>query len=83
MNLLISLVIGGIIGWLASIVMKTNAQMGIIANVIVGIIGAALGRFVAGILGISAAGIGAWLISLGGAILLIAMLRAVGVFKRA
>ena len=33
MNLLISLIIGGIVGWLASMVMKTNAQMGIIANV--------------------------------------------------
>jgi uncharacterized membrane protein YeaQ/YmgE (transglycosylase-associated protein family) len=83
MNLLISLVIGGIIGWLASIVMKTNAQMGIIANVLVGIIGAALGRFVAGMLNISATGAGAWIISLGGAILLIAMLRAVGVFGKA
>ena len=44
MNLIISLIIGGIIGWLASIVMKTNAQMGIIANVLVGIVGAALGH---------------------------------------
>src|SRR4029079_12004411 len=39
MNLIVSLIIGGIIGWLASIVMKTNAQMGMIANVIVGCIG--------------------------------------------
>ena len=36
MNLLIALVIRGIVGWLASIVMKSNAQMGLIANVIVG-----------------------------------------------
>jgi hypothetical protein len=39
MGLIISLVIGGIVGWLASIVMKTNAQMGLIANVLVGIVG--------------------------------------------
>ncbi len=39
MNWLVTIVIGGIVGWLASMVMKTNAQMGLIANVIVGIIG--------------------------------------------
>ena len=82
MNLIISLVIGGIIGWLASIVMKTNAQMGIIANVLVGIVGAALGHWLAGQFGISAGGIGGWLVSLGGAIILIAILRAIGIFKK-
>jgi uncharacterized membrane protein YeaQ/YmgE (transglycosylase-associated protein family) len=83
MHLIISLVIGGIIGWLASIVMKANAQMGIIANVLVGIIGAALGHWLAGLIGISGSGIGSWIISLGGAIVLIALLRGVGVFKKA
>ena len=82
MDLIISLVIGGIIGWLASIVMKTNAQMGIIANVLVGIVGGALGHWVAGQLGISAGGIGGWLVSLAGAIILIAILRAIGIFKK-
>src|SRR4029453_13881242 len=52
MNLIVSLIIGGIIGWLASLVMKTNAQMGMIANVIVGIVGSALGFWLAGVLGI-------------------------------
>jgi uncharacterized membrane protein YeaQ/YmgE (transglycosylase-associated protein family) len=82
MNLIISIIIGGIIGWLASIVMKTNAQMGIIANVLVGIVGAALGHWLAGQLGISAGGIGGWLVSLAGAIVLIAILRAIGMFKK-
>jgi uncharacterized membrane protein YeaQ/YmgE (transglycosylase-associated protein family) len=82
MNLIISIVIGGIIGWLASIVMKTNAQMGIIANVLVGIVGAALGHWAAGQLGIVAGGIGGWLVSLAGAIILIAILRAIGIFKK-
>ena len=82
MDLIISLVIGGIIGWLASILMKTNAQMGIIANVLVGVVGSALGHWIAGLLGISAGGIGAWLVALGGAIVLIAILRAIGVFKK-
>jgi uncharacterized membrane protein YeaQ/YmgE (transglycosylase-associated protein family) len=82
MNLIISIIIGGIIGWLASIVMKTNAQMGIIANILVGIVGGALGHWLAGQLGITAGGIGGWLVSLAGAIVLIAILRAIGVFKK-
>ena len=82
MDLIISLVIGGIIGWLASIVMKTNAQMGIIANVLVGIVGAAIGHWLAGQLGVGAGGIVGFLISLGGAIILIAILRAIGIFKK-
>lgn len=43
MNFIIWIVIGGILGWLASIVMKTDAQQGILLNVIVGIVGAFLG----------------------------------------
>jgi len=43
MGWIITLIIGGIVGWLASIVMKTNAQMGLIANVLVGIVGSFLG----------------------------------------
>lgn len=43
MNFIIWIVIGGIIGWLASLVMKTDAQQGLILNVIVGIVGALLG----------------------------------------
>ena len=83
MNLIISLVIGGIIGWLASILMKANAQMGIIANILIGILGGALGHWLAGLLGISATGIGRWIVALCGALLLIALLRAVGIFKKA
>ena len=43
MNFIIWLVIGGIIGWLASLVMRTDAQQGVVLNVVVGIIGALLG----------------------------------------
>ena len=43
MNIIIWLVIGGILGWLASILMKTDGQQGIILNVVVGIIGATIG----------------------------------------
>jgi uncharacterized membrane protein YeaQ/YmgE (transglycosylase-associated protein family) len=43
MNLVIWLVVGGLIGWLASVLMKTNDQQGIFLNVVVGIVGAMLG----------------------------------------
>ena len=48
MNLIIALIIGGIIGWLASIVMRTDAQQGVLLNVVVGIIGSLLGGFLLG-----------------------------------
>lgn len=46
MNLIIWLVIGGIIGWLASILMRTDAQQGIFLNIVVGIVGAFLAGLV-------------------------------------
>lgn len=76
------IVIGGIIGWLASIVMKTNAQMGLLANIIVGIVGAALGGWLASVLGIGGGGlIVSLLIGIAGAALLIFLLRALGILK--
>jgi uncharacterized membrane protein YeaQ/YmgE (transglycosylase-associated protein family) len=82
MDWIISLVVGGIIGWVASLIMKTDVQMGIIANVLVGIVGSALGYWLAGLIGITAGGIGAWLVALAGAVILIAILRALGIFKK-
>ena len=46
MNMLIWLIVGGVLGWLASMVMKTDAQQGIILNIVVGIVGAFLGGLV-------------------------------------
>ena len=43
MNFIIWLVVGGLIGWVASMVMKTDGQQGMILNVVVGIVGAMLG----------------------------------------
>jgi uncharacterized membrane protein YeaQ/YmgE (transglycosylase-associated protein family) len=81
MDLIIWLVIGGVIGWLASILMKTNAQMGLVGNVIVGIVGAALGGWLAGLLGIGGGRVLSYVIAVLGAVILIAILRAMGVFK--
>ena len=83
MNLILWLIIGGILGWLASIIMHTNAQQGIILNIIVGIVGALL----AGLLLTPLFGIGtinqsnfslpALLISLLGAVILLAIVNLV------
>lgn len=43
MNFIIWIIVGGILGWLASLVMRTDAQQGLLLNVIVGIVGALLG----------------------------------------
>ena len=43
MNLIIWLVVGGVIGWVASLIMKTDAQQGMILNIVVGIVGALIG----------------------------------------
>jgi uncharacterized membrane protein YeaQ/YmgE (transglycosylase-associated protein family) len=82
MSWIISLIIGGLVGWLASIVMKTNAQMGMIANVLVGIVGSMLGFWAAGMLGIApSGGILRFVVAVAGAALLIFVLRALGLFK--
>lgn len=84
MSWLVTIIIGGIVGWLASIVMKTDAQMGLLANIIVGIIGSMLGYWLAGVLGLApAGGILGFVVSVLGAALLIFILGKLGVFRRA
>lgn len=54
MNLIIWLVVGGLIGWVASMIMKTDGQQGIFLNVVVGIVGAILaGWFISPLVGVS------------------------------
>lgn len=82
MNWIVTIIVGAIVGWLASIVMKTNAQMGAIANILVGIVGSSLGFWLAGVLGLAAGGpIVGWIIAIAGAAILIFLLKAVGVFS--
>jgi len=79
---IITLIVGAIVGWLASIVMKTNAQMGAIANIVVGIVGSSLGFWLAGALGLSTGGpIVGWVIAVLGAALLILILKMIGIYK--
>lgn len=83
MSLILTLIIGGIVGWLASILMKTNAQMGIVANVVVGIVGSFLGVATANALNTGPhSQLGEWIVAVVGSVLLIAILKALGVFNR-
>ena len=80
MNFLIYLIVGGIAGWLASIMMKRDGSQGIILNVIVGIIGGFLGGFLLPMVGLSFGGTLGYLITaLIGAIILLAI---VNLFRR-
>ena len=83
MDFIIALITGGVVGWLASIVMRTNAQMGLLANIVIGVVGSLLGAWIANAFDMfPRGGLAAWAVSILGAMLLIAILRAVGVFSR-
>jgi len=83
MNLIILLVVGGIIGWLASIIMRTDGQQGIVLNVVVGIVGALVAGFlltplVGGVpITSGSLSLSSILISLVGAIVLLAIVNLV------
>lgn len=85
MNIIIWLIVGGLIGWVASMIMRKNGQMGMVLNVVVGIVGALVaGWFLTPLFGITTINqsnfsLPALLVSLLGAILLLA---AVNLFSR-
>jgi len=88
-NFIIWIIVGGVIGWLASLIMKTNSRQGTIADIVVGIVGAFLGGyFLSPLFNVSTINesnysIPALLVSLGGAIILLAiskLFRNVGGF---
>ena len=78
-GLLVWLVIGGVVGWLASVVMRTDAQQGIFMNIIVGIVGAFIGGwlFSSGDINSGVITPTTFLVSLVGAILLLAVVNLV------
>ena len=81
MSWLAWIVLGGLAGWIASILMKSNGQMGILMNIVVGIIGALLGSWVLGLLGVSdplTFSFTTFLVAVGGAMLLLFL---VGLFR--
>ncbi len=81
MNIIIWLVVGGLVGWVASKVMNTDAQQGIVMNIVVGIVGAVLaGWLLSPMIGVSTINQGNFslaglVVSLGGAVALLAIVR--------
>jgi uncharacterized membrane protein YeaQ/YmgE (transglycosylase-associated protein family) len=78
MSIIIWLIVGGIVGWLASLIMRTDGQQGIILNVIVGIVGALLaGWLISPLVGVGTINqgisIASIVVSLMGAIILLAI----------
>jgi uncharacterized membrane protein YeaQ/YmgE (transglycosylase-associated protein family) len=81
MNIIIWLAVGGLVGWVASMIMRTDARQGVILNIVVGIVGAVLGGWIISPLvggatinqgDLSVVGLA---VSLGGAILLLAIVN--------
>ena len=82
MEILIALIVGGLIGWLASMVMGTAAQMGIIANVVVGLVGSTLGYWLAPKVGIAPISrMGRYAVAILGAVVLIIVLKLLGIYE--
>lgn len=84
MGFLIWLIVGGIVGWLASLIMRTDGQQGILLNVVVGIVGAFLGGLlISPLVGVGTINdgitIGSIVVSLVGAVILLAI---VNLFRR-
>lgn len=78
MGLILWLVVGGVIGWLASMIMRTDAQQGIFLNVVVGIVGAMIATLIfGGSINNSALTLTTFLTSLVGAVVLLAIVNLV------
>ncbi len=77
MNFIIWLIIGGVIGWLASIVMRTDGQQGIILNVVVGIVGSYIGGWIFGPMLGMAGSAGPYVSAFLGAIVLLAVINLI------
>lgn len=79
MTVLLWIVFGAIVGWIASLIMRTNATQGVLMDIIVGILGAVIGGFVMNFFGQpGVTGFNVWstVVSVIGAILLIGIVRA-------
>lgn len=89
MSWIILILVGALCGWLASLIMKTDAQQGAVANILIGIVGAVLAQWLFGsLLGIGSAevaggGFSFWSIIWGvvGSVVLIALLKALKILR--
>lgn len=80
------IILGGLAGWIASKIMKTDAQMGIVMNIIVGIVGGLLGGWILSAFNVNVAGGGlifSMLTAIGGAVILLWLVGLVTGRRRA
>jgi uncharacterized membrane protein YeaQ/YmgE (transglycosylase-associated protein family) len=80
MGLIAWIILGALAGWIASMIMGTDAEQGAFANIVVGIIGALIGGLVMGMFGASGVtgfSLYSLLVAIGGAVLLLAVYRAI------
>jgi uncharacterized membrane protein YeaQ/YmgE (transglycosylase-associated protein family) len=78
MNIILWIVFGGIVGWIASLIMKTDAEMGIGSNIVVGILGALLGGWIMTLFGgptVTGFNIASFIVAVVGAVVLLAIVR--------
>lgn len=88
MGWIITILVGALCGWLASMIMKTDAQQGAVANILIGIVGSVLAQYVFGTLlkiggSVAGSGFSFWSIIWGvvGSVILIAILKALKVLR--
>jgi len=76
-NIILWIIFGALAGWIASMIMGTNAQQGALGNIVVGIIGAVIGGWVVGLFGVSVStfSLGGLLVAILGAIILLFIVR--------
>ncbi len=80
MGIILWIIMGGLAGWIASMIMKTDAEQGIILNIIIGIVGAVIGGLIMNMLGFGGVGgftLYSFLVALLGAIILIWVVKAI------
>ncbi|MES2087551.1 MAG: GlsB/YeaQ/YmgE family stress response membrane protein [Patescibacteria group bacterium] len=78
MGIILWIIFGGIVGWVASLIMNTDAQQGIVLNVIVGIVGAVIGGWIMTATGgsdVSGFNLYSFLVAILGSVLLIAAVK--------
>ena len=79
MGIILWIIFGALVGWVASLIMKTDAQQGVLINVVVGVVGAVIGGWIMSAIGKSGVGefnLYSFLVALLGACVLIAIVKA-------
>lgn len=84
MDLIVLAFFGGLVGWVASIIMKTNGQQGLVMNIVVGVVGAGIGSWLGAQLNfgtVAGFNLGSFIVALIGAIVLLGILKMVNIQK--